>query len=461
MCNGKTNEEFKGRGGEAVGYGIARKRGEAGSLLQEKRPGRKLGCGQADCPLLGETTVTTTHHANATAQRIGPSLYRRGGTIFARITADGKRTWRSTCTNDPATARKIFREWRDQQALKSHGIELPQAALDRNRLTAGKVLDAYIVAGCPTKKMQPKSPRTVECELRALNPVRAYFGERAAVTLTLADADKYRDWRNAGGYVTERTLKDGSEAKVRTRGGDRGVDLELTSLSNALRLAARRGELKMNPLAGRTAYSVADNVRHCREVAPTPEGLTQIEHWLRLKGEHDVADLVGFLACSGLRIGEALALEWEAVNWGEGLLNVKREKHGCNPFVPLLPELEKVLRGMQTRARSFLLFPSPHDAEKPRDASKVNGWLNRATKALGLAHVTPHGLRSYFVTQARQSGLTDAEIAMLIGDKTGPAIIAAVYGDLRPEHLLKQAKRIQLRATLQRETETQPVASVA
>jgi integrase len=81
----------------------------------------------------------------------------------------------------------------------------------------------------------------------------------------------------------------------------------------------------------------------------------------------------------------------------------------------------------------------------PRDKSRVNGWLRRATKALGLGLVTPHGLRSYFVTQARESGLTDAEIAMLIGDKTGPAIIAAVYGDVRPEHLLKQARRIQLR----------------
>jgi hypothetical protein len=57
------------------------------------------------------------------------------------------------------------------------------------------------------------------------------------------------------------------------------------------------------------------------------------------------------------------------------------------------------------------------------------------------------GLRSYFVTQARQSGLTDAEIAMLIGDKNGPQLIAQVYGDVRPDHLLKQAKRIQLRAT--------------
>ena len=35
---------------------------------------------------------------------------------------------------------------------------------------------------------------------------------------------------------------------------------------------------------------------------------------------------------------------------------------------------------------------------------------------------------------------------MLIGDKTGPAIIAQTYGDVRPEHLLKQAQRIRLTA---------------
>jgi hypothetical protein len=36
---------------------------------------------------------------------------------------------------------------------------------------------------------------------------------------------------------------------------------------------------------------------------------------------------------------------------------------------------------------------------------------------------------------------------MLIGDKTGPAIIAHTYGDVRPDHLLKQAQRIRLTAT--------------
>jgi hypothetical protein len=55
------------------------------------------------------------------------------------------------------------------------------------------------------------------------------------------------------------------------------------------------------------------------------------------------------------------------------------------------------------------------------------------------------GQVSYFVTSARESGLTDAEIAMLIGDKSGPALIASTYGDIRPEHLVRQAQRIRLR----------------
>jgi integrase len=122
---------------------------------------------------------------------------------------------------------------------------------------------------------------------------------------------------------------------------------------------------------------------------------------------------------------------------------VRREKRGCNPWVAITPDLETLLRDMQGRAISGLLFPSPHDLNKPRQKSKVNRRIAAACNELKLPHVTPHGLRSYFVTQARQSGLTDAEIAMLIGDKSGPALIASTYGDLRDEHLLAQARRIQ------------------
>src|SRR5437879_6264049 len=171
--------------------------------------------------------------------------------------------------------------------------------------------------------------------------------------------------------------------------------------------------------------------------SPTPEALTQIEHWLRVREEHGVADLVCFLAYSGLRIGEAIPLDWEVVDWAEKVIHVQREKRGVMPWVPILPEMESLLRQMQKRTASHLLFPSPFEPEKPRDDSAVRHRITAACKSLGLPHVTPHGLRSYFVTQARQSGLSDAEVAMLIGDKSGPAIIALTYGDVRPDHLFK------------------------
>ena len=123
---------------------------------------------------------------------------------------------------------------------------------------------------------------------------------------------------------------------------------------------------------------------------------------------------------------------------------MKREKRGVNPWVVITPTLESLLRQMKARAKGDLLFPSPFDPNKGRDASAFRHRITAACKKLEIGHVTPHGLRSYFVTQARQSGLTDAEIAALIGDKTGPAIIAHTYGDLRPDHLLAQAQRIQL-----------------
>ena len=384
---------------------------------------------------------------SATFERVESCLYLRSGLYYARVRENNRPTWRGTGTGNLTTARKLLKKWREEQVLKAHGIETAQAALARNRLAVAEVLDAYVAAGCPTPKMKTKSPKTLPRELANMKPLRAYFGERPAVTLTLADCDEYREWRNAGGYTTERKGKDGELAKLHTKGGDRSVDLELIVLSNALRLAKRRGSLKANPLAGRESYHDTTKIRHCREVAPTPEGLAQIEHWLRLRKLHDLADLVCFLAFTGLRIGEALALDWEAVDWREGVLHVKREKRGCNPFVPMLPDLVQLLRGMQQRARSHLLFPSPLDPDKPREQCAVNRRMTAACKGLGLSHVTPHGLRSFFVTQCRQAGLTDAEVAALIGDKSGPAIIAAVYGDVRRDHLLAQAKRIQLRAS--------------
>jgi len=326
--------------------------------------------------------------------------------------------------------------------MLANGIEPKGVVLHRQRVAVSELIDAYVTDGMRTRKGQIKRPATIKGEQGCLRPLRKFFGNRQAGTLTLGDCDSYRDWRISGGYFAGASA---DELKLkRLRAGTRSVDLELTILANVLHLAVRRGLLKSNPLAGRGRYSVAEQVRHCREVAPTPAGLNQIEYWLRARNEHGTADLVCFLAYSGLRIGEALPLDWEAVDWGQKVVRVQRQKRGITPWVPILPEMEKLLRAMKKRANGHLLFPSPFDANKQRDAAAIRHRLTAACRAQGRGHVTPHGLRSYFVTQARESGLSDAEIAMLIGDRTGAAIIAHTYGDVRPDFLLKQAQRIRL-----------------
>jgi len=339
--------------------------------------------------------------------------------------------------------------------MEENGFEAKGVVLHRARVTVGELVAAYIQAGMPTRKMRQKSPFTVKNEKYFLNPVVAYFGQMSAAALTVVDCDKYLEWRTSGGYVAKFTVR-GKPQTMQTRGGKRAVDLELVVLGNALNLAVRRAVLSSNPLAGRGRYTSSSEVRHCREVAPTPEGLVKIETWLRGRNENSVADIVCFLAYSGLRIGEALALEWEAVDQSGKLLHVKREKRGITPWVPILNEMEALLNAMKKRKTSYLLFPSPFDPSKPADASAIRRRLRATCVALDLGHVAPHGLRSYFVTQARESGLSDADIAMLIGDKTGPQIIAQTYGDVRDDHLVRQAQRIRLTATQPSPAGTEP-----
>lgn len=389
----------------------------------------------------------------ATFERIGDCLYRRGGKIVARVRLNGKATWRSCDTSDPKQARLWLKKFRTEKFCQRSGVELPGQSLLRQRVTVAKIVADYIKEGCPTRTMQPKKPRTVECEEWGLERIVAKLGDTPAAALTLQDADEYKKWRTARGYKSKKELSE--KQKAQSWGRLRTVDMELTYLSNALNLAVRRGVLRVNPLAGRSRYVVASAVKHCRDKAPTPENLKAIETRLRSQGDDDVADFVVFVALTGLRLNEARWLTWEDVSWGDKLVHVKREKGGVCPWAVMSDELETLLRAMQQRARSYLLFPSPLDAKQPRDGSAIRSKLRAACKALEVKHVCPHGLRAFFVTRCREAGLGDFEIAGLIGQRSGPQLVAQVYGQTRPEHVLAQARLVKFlsAATSEKNTE--------
>jgi integrase len=397
---------------------------------------------------------------------VAVGLARKGNLIYARIKLGKKWTWRSTKTNDAELARLWKANWDKKSWLENQGFvqKEPESQLQKlpsqeekahpkensppKEVSVNDILDSYVKEGHPTVKkgkIRRKAQRTIENETYIIPRLRQHFGEMIAETVSLGDCAKYEEWRRNGGYVAQYTCRGKAMKKV-TKGGDRTVDVDLGVFSNALALAVRNGILKANPIANRGRYKDDATIRHCREVAPTPDGLVKIVRWLRKNGYVQDADQTEFHAYSGLRLSEALRGVWPQVDWDDDLLHVKRSKRGIVPFVPLLPELRRLLRRMKRTATGNLLFPSPFNSAVPRDGSAFRRRLAQAAKACHLPHVTPQGLRSYFVTQARQSGLTDAEIAQLIGDATGPELISEVYGDVRPDHLLSIARKIRLTA---------------
>jgi integrase len=60
---------------------------------------------------------------------------------------------------------------------------------------------------------------------------------------------------------------------------------------------------------------------------------------------HTYAAFFGLLACTGLRVSEALKLARQDVDWGQGVLTVRRTKFRKSRLVPLHPSAALALRG--------------------------------------------------------------------------------------------------------------------
>ncbi|WP_330350944.1 tyrosine-type recombinase/integrase [Streptomyces sp. NBC_00582] len=69
--------------------------------------------------------------------------------------------------------------------------------------------------------------------------------------------------------------------------------------------------------------------------------------------------LIGLLAASGLRIGEAIKLDRDDINWTEGVLHIRESKFGKSRLVPLQDSATNALREYD-RLRERLM-PRPKD----------------------------------------------------------------------------------------------------
>jgi integrase len=259
--------------------------------------------------------------------------------------------------------------------------------------------------------------------------LKAWWGPRVAEGLAAKDTLAYWSHRQS--------------QKPRGHGGA-AVDRELSTLRSALTWAVNSGRLTRHPLPGPLPKFRPAAIRHCREVAPVnADELHQLARFFfELPGLAVLGWQILLEALTGCRTSEVLRLRWDAPPHGPGAVEgdwlwLERSKRGVNPYAMITPALREALRALaawRDREHPGHLFylPSPKLAGKPVGADCLTHELPIASQTLFGRRITPHGLRSFYVTARRSQGVSDAQIAAEIGDATGAAIISSTYGAIPP-----------------------------
>lgn len=225
----------------------------------------------------------------------------------------------------------------------------------------------------------------------------------------------------------------------------------LNILSGMLERAVEDGWLMKNPARGLArelpASATASEVDEIEVF--TPDELSRL---LRM-AERDYPEWYPFVLClarSGIRLGEAVALEWRDVDFDRRVLLIRRSERRGRVSVPKsgkarrvemsrqlarvladresFQEAETALAGHPAPARVFL---HPGTATPIRDdAWRNNVWTPMLRRA-GLRYRKPHTLRHTFASFLIEGGESLKYVQEQLGHHS-PAFTLAVYGHLLP-----------------------------
>ena len=264
--------------------------------------------------------------------------------------------------------------------------------------------------------LKPASHRRRKVAVNALNSI---FSGQLVRSMGYADIEKWKRLR--------------SEVSART------YNIDLETLRMIFEYAINRGILLDNP-----AVKFNRRKQPRREVhPPTLNQFSALIGELRNSSKaiaSGAADMVEFLAYSGMRLGEACEvrrcdIEWEPrrilITGGElGPKNHEQRR------IPIFPNLAGVIK--RVLASKTVLSPNARlfNIKSPRSA------MGLACKRTGLPSFNVHSLRHFFATNAIESGASFKTVASWLGHSDGGVLVARTYGHLRAEFMQEAAQRM-------------------
>lgn len=338
--------------------------------------------------------------------RVAECLIRRtsNGVYFALIKRSGKQIRKSLKTQDRKLAERRLKEFRAK-------IDRIDPTSESRQILFEELGEQYLQVHNASLK-----PSSADRNQRCFKQLKAFFTGSRVIDLRRTDCQA---WEVKRGKV----LKSSSFNK------------ELEVLRGILEYGVERGILLDNPAAAVKRRKIQSKPI----VIPTESEFEKLLEGIReLDGRaNEAINLVQLLAFSGMRLGEAIRIIWNEVDFENSRFTVSGGDVGTKNHeirvVPLFPRLREFLERLKAEKE-----PSPRDQIIRIDSAK-NAIIS-ACKSKELPHFTHHCLRHYFVSNAIEKGIDFKTIAAWAGHKDGGLLVAKTYGHLRDTHSYEMAK---------------------
>jgi integrase len=279
-----------------------------------------------------------------------------------------------------------------------------------------------------SKELRPNTVLDYEWQLRV--HLLPFFKDHRLSQITVAEVDRYREAK-----VAEDALSAVSINKTLTRLGqilELAVERELIA-RNPAKVGGKRRRLK----AARPARTYLDRAE---QITALLDAAGELDLEARSNGRMARRALLSTLVFAGLRITEALDLEWRDVDLAAGRLRVRASKTDAGVrYVDLLPILWQELRQHRAASAQGLVFPSAAGTRQDRNRVRTRilaKAVKRANTKLAGEGFTPlpdgltlHALRRTCASLRIALGHDPRQVMGAMGH-TDPSVTLGIYAQV-------------------------------
>lgn len=352
------------------------------------------------------------------------------GIYYGRVKSNGKQKWRSLKTTVFSIAKLRLGDF--EKEIRAQGLVEKGDPCAGDETTVARFIAIFRARTANDSSLAVATRGRREISIKALLKTWPDLSSKDARKVTPTDAQAWaaKALREGTGFVAPgaKTVRCGMSGSAFNKCHE--------VLRAIFEIAKEHGAAYTNPA---DAISRA-KMKQKRLELPT---MTQFHTLVKSVAEagarqsKDCADLVRFLAFSGVRISEANALRWRHIDIAKDCLTIPGTKSETSyRRIPLFP----ALRGLLDEIRSRRGNEAPDVSILA--VSECKGALRSACKEVGVKTIAHHDLRHLFATTCIESGVDVPTVSRWLGHSDGGALAMRTYGHLRQEHSQTQAAKV-------------------